>query len=207
RTFLVPPQDGSDPNWSIKSVQNMSHAYIFDGQKAVDLKALSPSQLNAMLFRDWGNFGFNGTNSYAGAGPGWGGSWALDPSTGIAYVGTAQPSPDWNATTRPGPNLWSDSVMAIDVTTGKLVWAFQTTAHDLWDWDCSWSVMLANATVNGQMTKVVYKACKNGYFYALDAATGNMLWYFNPPNINSTQHSQLNDPLKTPDLTKGWSTY
>lgn len=207
RTFMIPPQDGSDPEWSLKSVQNMSHAYIFNGREAVDLKKLSNTQLRDLLVGDWGDFGFNGTHSYAGAGTGWGGSWSLDPQTGIAYVGTGQPSADWNATTRPGANLWSSSMLALDVTTGKFIWGFQTTTHDLWDWDCSWSVMLGNATISGQTHKVVYKGCKNGYFYALDAATGGMLWYFDPPNIRRTQYSELNDPLNKGDLTKGWLNY
>ncbi len=207
RTFLIPPQDGSDPNWAIKSVQNMSHAYIFDGTKAVDLKALTQSQLQSMLYADWGTFGFNGTHSYAGASTGWGGSGAVDLQTGIMYLGTAQPSPDWNATTRPGPNLWSDSILAIDDRTGKILWGFQSTAHDLWDVDCSWSLMLANATVSGQSHKVVFKACKNGIMYALDAATGHMYWFFNAPSIKRNQYSQFLDPANPADMKKPWANY
>ncbi len=192
RTFLMPPQDGSDPLWSIKSVQNASYAWVFNGTAQVDLKALPNSTLYGMLYGDWGSFGFNGAQSFAGTDGGWGGSDAYDPQTGIVYVGTGQPSPDWNATTRPGLDLWSSSVLAIDETTGKLVWAFQTSPHDLSDYDCSWSVMLANATVNGQTQKAVMKGCKNGYFYALDAATGKMLWYFDAPH--DTEGCRERDP-------------
>ena len=207
RTFLIPPQDGSDPNWAIKSVQNMSYAYIFDGTNQIDLKSLSSSQQQSILYGDWGNFGFNGTHSFAGAATGWGGSWALDPATGIAYVGNGQASADWNATTRPGPNLWASSVMALDDTTGKIIWAFQTTPHDLWDWDCSWSVMLANATVSGQTHKTVLKGCKNGYLYALDATTGKMFWAFNAPSIKRAADSRLLNPMNRQDMTKPWEFY
>ena len=202
QSFVIPPQDGSDPNWAVKSVNNMSYAYLFDGKSQVDLKVMSASQLQTVVGGDWGNFGFNGTHSFAGANTGWGGSWALDPATGIAYVATAQPSPDWNASTRPGPNLWSDSILALNEKTGKFVWAFQTTAHDLWDWDCSWSVILGNATVNGITQKEVFKGCKNGYLYAFNAATGHMDWAFNAPSIWRPSASQLLNPLSVSDMHK-----
>lgn len=207
RTFLMPPQDGSDPLWSIESVQNASHAWVFNGTAQIDLKGLPDSTLQGMLYGDWGAFGFNGQQSFAGADGGWGGSDAYDPQTGIEYVGTGQPSPNWNATTRPGLDLWSSSVLAIDETTGKLVWAFQTSPHDLSDYDCSWSVMLANATVNGQAQKVVMKGCKNGYFYALDAATGRMLWYFDAPTILRASASEILDPTNKTDMVKPWANY
>src|SRR5438445_5280086 len=207
RQFILPPQNGSDPNWAINSVNSMDHAYIFNGTSAIDLKALPQSQLHDMLYADWGNFGYNGTVSFAGLGTGWGGSWAYDPSTGLAYVATAQPAADWNASTRPGPNLWADAIMAVDEATGKFVWGFQTSAHDTWDWDCSWSVMLANVTINSQVTKAVYKGCKNGYMYALNAATGAMLWYFNPPSIKRGPYSYLYDPRNKQEMTLPWQNY
>ncbi len=207
RTFVVPPQDGSDPNWSIKSVQNMSYAYTFDGKQQIDLKKLSQQQLHSSLFGDWGTFGFNGTHSHAGAGPAWGGSWALDPSTGIMFIGTAQAAPDYNATNRPGPNLWSDSILAVDEKTGKIIWGFQAIAHDLWDVDCSWNVVLANATINNQVKKTVFKACKHGTLLALDAATGGLQWYFDPPSIKRAQYDKLLNPLDGTQMTKPWMGY
>jgi len=207
RTFIIPPQDGSDPSWSIKSVQNMTYASIFDGTGAVDLKALSPTQLHDVLYADWGNFGFNGTHSFAGAATGWGGSWALDPHSHIAYVATAQTSPDTNASARPGPNLWANSVLALDVTSGQMIWAFKAVAHDLWDYDCSWNVILANATISGQQRQVVFKACKSGYVFALDAKTGKLLWNFLPPSLAVNQYSKMLNPLSKQDMTKPWFNY
>ena len=65
-TFIVPPQDGSDSSWSARSVESMSHAWIFNGQSAVDLKGLPSNEINRVLGGDWGSFGFNGARSFAG---------------------------------------------------------------------------------------------------------------------------------------------
>jgi glucose dehydrogenase len=186
RDFIMPPQDGKDPNWDLNSVGNMTHAYIFNGTAAVDLKSLSSTQLHSMLYQDWGTLGFNGTHSAAGTNTAWGGAMALDPNTGTAFVATSQVAPDWNATFRPGPNLWSDSILSINDQTGQVNWGFQTSAHDLWDYDCAWSVMVGNTTVNGQSQETVFKGCKNGYFFALNAQTGAMIWDFNPPSLIRT---------------------
>jgi outer membrane protein assembly factor BamB len=204
-TPVMPPQDGSDPNWDIQSIQNMKGAWIFNGTGAVDLKKLSPSVLNSTFYDDWGLARYyNGTNSFAGTGSGWGGAWAVDSSSGVAFVATDQPGPDFNATFRPGPNLWSDSVLAINETTGQFIWAFQTTAHDLWDYDCAWSVLFVNATLsNGQIQPEVLKGCKNGYFYALDPNTGALLWYFNPPDILRLNSEEF-DPLNSTQMTQPW---
>ena len=67
--------------------------------------------------------------------------------------------------------------------------------------------MLANATVDGQTQKVVMKGCKNGYFYALDAATGKMLWYFDAPTIERAAASAILDPTNKTDMVKPWANY
>ena len=207
RTYVIPPQDGSDPNWSLNSVMNMSYAYIFNGQTAVDLKTLPYSQSSQMLVRDWGNFAFNGTNSFAGASAAWGGAWAIDERTGVAYIGTNAPAPDWNATYRPGPDLWSASVLALNITSGKMIWGFQATPHALGDFDCSWNVVLANETIDGQSTPVVYKGCKDGYVFALNASTGAMLWFLKPPSIDYLNVVPLN-PLNATQMDKyNWAGF
>jgi len=207
RTYLIPPQDGSAPNWSLDSVMNMSHAYIFDGQAAVDLKSLPHDQLSQMLVGDWGNFGFNKTHSFAGASAAWGGSWAIDEHTKVAYIGTNVPGPVWNATYRRGPDLWTASVLALNLTTGSLIWGFQTMPHSLGDFDCSWNVMLANQTIGGQTTPVVYKGCKSGYVFALDASTGHMMWYLRPPAVKYQAVTFLN-PLNSTQMDKyNWYGY
>jgi len=207
RDYIIPPQDGTDPGWSLSSVDNMSHASVFNGTGAVDLKSLSRSQLEKTLHGDWGNFGFDGKRSYAGAGAGWGGSWAIDQAAGMAYISTSTATPDWNATQRPGLNLWSDSVLALNLTSGKMMWGFQAIPHPLGDFDCSWNVILANETINGQKTPVVFKGCKDGYIFALDARTGGLLWFLKPPSIRWDNVSVLN-PLNSTQMTQyNWDGY
>ncbi len=207
RDYVIPPQDGSAPGWSLSSVENMSYASVFNGTGAVDLKALPQGVLEKALYGDWGTFGYDGARSYAGAGAGWGGSWAIDESAGVAYVGTSTATPDWNATQRPGLDLWSDSVLAVNLTTGRLIWGFQAIPHPLGDFDCSWNVVLANATVAGQTTPVVYKGCKNGYLFALNARTGALLWYLKPPSIRWDNIAPLN-PLNSTEMTAyNWNGY
>jgi quinohemoprotein ethanol dehydrogenase len=207
RTYVIPPQDGSDPDWSLDSVMNMSYAYIFNGTSAVNLKTLPYSQLSQMLVGDWGAFGFNGSLSFAGGSASWGGAWAIDEQTGVAYIGTNVPGPVWNATYRPGPDLWSGSILALNMTTGRLIWGFQAVPHSLGDFDCSWNVMLANQTIDGQNTPVVYKGCKNGYIFALNGNTGSMLWYLKPPSIYDVNVVSLN-PLNATQMDKyNWDGY
>ncbi len=207
RDYVIPPQDGSDPGWSLSSVQNMTYASVFNGTGGVNLKALPQSELSRMLYGDWGNFGYDGKHSFAGAGVGWGGSWAIDEKTGLAYVSTSTATPDWNATQRPGLDLWSDSVLAINMTSGAMVWGFQAIPHPLGDFDCSWNVVLANATLNGQTTPVVYKGCKNGYVFALNAETGGLVWYLKPASIKWENEVPL-DPLNSTQMTKyNWDGY
>jgi alcohol dehydrogenase (cytochrome c) len=123
------------------------------------------------------------TGPIAGAGPGFGDP-VVDTRHGIVFVSTSQASPDWNGTYRPGPDLYSDSIVALNITDdGKMLWFFQTTPHDLYDFDCGWNTVLGNATIGGKVQEAVFKACKNGYLYALNAITGKLLWYFDPPTV------------------------
>ena len=164
--FFVNPPAGGDKDWAIREANK---GWI-QGMKTSDILA----KCRACLEDDWGKAGKDGSQS----GPGWG-QWAIDEETGIIYLGTAQPSPDWNATYRPGPNLYANAVVALDAKTGELKWYHQTTTHDLWDWDCSWSSVLGAIGTR----KVLYKGCKNGILYAFDARTGEIIWYFNAPTI------------------------
>ena len=96
---------------------------------------------------------------------------AYDPETNLAYFGTGNPGP-WNSHLRPGDNLFSCSTVAIDVDTGKIVWHFQHTPNDGWDYD-SMNTIIAYTGKDGK--KLVAKADKNGFFYVLDAKTGKFV--------------------------------
>ncbi len=206
-TPVIPPQDGSNPNWDLQQVQSMVGAWIFNGTGAVNLKALPTSVLNATLYDDWGFAKYsNSTNSFAGAGLSWGGPWAENQSSGLLYVGTTNESPDFNATFRPGPDLWGDSELAVNIQTGALVWGFQSWPHDLQDYDCSWAAVLTTAQINGANQGVLVKGCKDGIVYGLNPSTGALLWFFNPPSIARQDASALN-PLSSADMHKPYSCY
>ncbi|WP_018411047.1 PQQ-dependent methanol/ethanol family dehydrogenase [Methyloversatilis thermotolerans] len=90
-----------------------------------------------------------------------------DPKTGLAYFGTGNPAP-WNSHLRPGDNLYSCSTVAVDVATGKIVWHFQGTPNDGWDYDG----VNEFVTFDADGKRLGGKADRNGFFYVLDAQTG-----------------------------------
>jgi alcohol dehydrogenase (cytochrome c) len=96
----------------------------------------------------------------------------VDPSTGTVYVGTGNPAPAIVGTARPGPDLYTDSILALNGTTGKLLWYHQEVAHDLWDYDAESPVVIFNAQVHGRTIKAVGEAGKSGYYFVMNAATG-----------------------------------
>ena len=100
---------------------------------------------------------------------------SYDPSTGLLYWGVGNPSPDFSADVRPGDNLFSDSVIALRATTGKLVWYFQFTPHDEHDRDAAQTPVLADLMINDVVRKVICWPNRNGFYYVLDRITGEFL--------------------------------
>ena len=97
---------------------------------------------------------------------------SYDPELNLIYWGTGNPGPDWNGDVRPGDNLYSCSLLAIDASSGKLKWHFQFTPHDVHDWDATEIPVLLDATVGGRTRKLVAMANRNAFFYLLDRETG-----------------------------------
>jgi len=100
---------------------------------------------------------------------------SYDPALNLIYWGTGNPAPDWNADPRPGDNLYSCSVIALDADTGKLKWHFQFTPADDHDWDATEIPVLVDATVAGKPRKLLAMANRNAFYYLLDRATGEFL--------------------------------
>lgn len=100
---------------------------------------------------------------------------SYDPETNLVYWGIGNPGPDWNGDSRPGDNLYTCSLVALNGDTGKLVWHFQFTPHDTHDWDSTHVPVLFNATVRGVPRKLVAVANRNAFYYLLDRATGEFL--------------------------------
>ena len=153
RWFSVPPQvEGEHPNWDAEANKGNIDAY--------------PG--------DWGMTGEH-----------WGGSiWvssAIDEETGTVFIATGYPgvgltlAGHMDASLTPGPNLYTNSVVALDVETGEMKWYYQTTPHDVLQHGFGWSVVLAKATIGGEEKKVVVTGSKSGYVYELDAETGELV--------------------------------
>jgi alcohol dehydrogenase (cytochrome c) len=97
---------------------------------------------------------------------------ALDPELGLLYFSTGNPGPDVNGAVRPGDNLFTASIVAIDVRTGEYRWHFQQVHHDIWDYDAPNPVILFDMDYQGEVRKAVAEAGKTGWVYILDRITG-----------------------------------
>lgn len=109
---------------------------------------------------------------------GGGGTWvtgSYDPTTGLLYWGVGNPSPAFDGTARPGDNLFTDSVIALHASTGKLAWYFQFTPHDEHDRDAGQTPVLADLTIEGVARKAILWPNRNGFYYVLDRLTGQYL--------------------------------
>ena len=169
RFYLMPPS-GGEKDWAMK----------YKGLGNVDP---TPD--------DWGTANNVGVGIAAG-------QWAIDEDAGIVYVGTSSPAPNFNAANRPGPNLFSSSILALDINTGDLIWYYQTSSHDLFGHGCNWNTVLGNIGDR----KVLFKACDDGRLLALDAANGELIWSFLPPTLKYLNvDSSLNPKV---DLNKKW---
>ena len=99
----------------------------------------------------------------------------FDPELNTLYWGTSNPAPDFDGDTRPGDDLYTDCVLALDPDTGKLKWYFQFTPHDLYDYDATETPVLVDADFQGQPRKLLAEANRNGFFYVLDRVDGKFL--------------------------------
>ena len=101
---------------------------------------------------------------------------AYDPETKLYIIGTGNPTPAYTTGKRgEGDNLFTCSLVAIHVDTGKMAWYFQTSPHDMHDYDSAQTPVLVDAPFNGKMRKLVLTAARNGYFFTLDRVTGERL--------------------------------
>src|SRR5256886_7089588 len=101
-----------------------------------------------------------------------------DPELNTIYWCTSNPAPDFDGGPRPGADLYTDSVLALDPDTGKLKWYFQFTPHDLYDYDATESPVLIDTNYRGQPRKLLVQANRNGFFYVLDRTSGKFLSAF-----------------------------
>ena len=107
------------------------------------------------------------------------GVWAqitVDLELGLAYLPIETPTGDHYGGHRPGDNLFSDSLVAVDLETGERVWHYQFVHHDIWDYDLPCGPILADITVDGRTVKAVAQPTKQSWLYVFDRATGEPVW-------------------------------
>jgi alcohol dehydrogenase (cytochrome c) len=126
-----------------------------------------------------GDAGLNTWKSLDAARHGGGGTWvagSYDPETQLYVFGTGNPTPSWTTGLRgEGDNLFTCSLVALDVNTGKMKWYYSTSPHDTHDYDSAQVPVLIDAKFKGQPRKLVITAARNGYFFVLDRVTGEHL--------------------------------
>jgi quinohemoprotein ethanol dehydrogenase len=136
-----------------------------------------------------------------GGGAVWDG-FAYDPDANLVYVGTGNAEP-WVQKFRGAQNvdnLYTCSILAVDLTTGQLKWHFQTVPNDNWDFDSVQQLMLIDLTINGRTRKVLTQAAKNGFFYEIDRVSGQFV--SGAPFVKVNWAKGLNDsgrPMVNPE--------
>ena len=179
QTFLVPPSEG-DPEWALHECDK---GWFFSYKQwkeegKLGIPCIDVPRENIM--NDWGvpkHF----TSSVAAI---WG-QMAIDEETGIVYFGTGNQGSWPNQTFVTGPNLYAASTIALDVMTGDMVWWYQQVPRDMVEGDSSWNTVLAKLTIDGEEKKVILKYSVTGLLWSLDAATGEPLWIFESPLLES----------------------
>jgi alcohol dehydrogenase (cytochrome c) len=121
-----------------------------------------------------GNDTWSGDSWRTGGGPTWM-TGAYDPELRLVYWGIGNPAPDFNGDDRLGDNLYTNSIVALDVDSGRLQWHFQFTPHDLHDFDANQVPVLVDMVIEGREKKLLLTANKNGFAYVLDRETGEYL--------------------------------
>jgi len=119
----------------------------------------------------------DGSNGYTGNT----GVWApisVDPELGYAYLPVETPTDDYYGGHRLGSNLFGNSVVCLDLETGKRIWHYQITHHDIWNYDLPSAPALVNMTVDGRPVRALVQLTKQAYAYVLDRLTGQPVWPF-----------------------------
>ena len=149
---------------------------------------------------DPGSETWAGDSFKLGGGPVWV-SGSYDPEQNVVFYGTGQPGSQWAGEVREGDNLYTNSIVAIDVDTGKVKWHFQNTPHDVHDWDSLEMPVLIDGRFQGQPRKLLVQANRNGYYYILDRMNGKFLQ--GTPFVSKVSWASGLSPEGRPILTPG----
>jgi quinoprotein glucose dehydrogenase len=117
----------------------------------------------------------SGSEEYTGNNGVWA-QMSVDEELGLVYLPTEMPTGDYYGGHRHGDNLYSDSLVAIDLKTGKRRWHYQFIQHDIWDWDLPCAPILADVTIDGRLRRIAAQPTKQGWLYVFDRVTGEPVW-------------------------------
>lgn len=141
---------------------------------------------------------------HGGGGPWNGGTY--DPTLNLLYVGTGNTNPVYAGQGRKGANLYTESIVALDVDTGRMAWHFQMSPHDTHDWDNTETPVLLDAVIDGKPRKLLAQAARNGWFAVLDRTNGKALVSTAYVKLNWTRGvdrrgQPIPDPAKEPSVS------
>ena len=153
--------------WQFDTIPNQGWEGAFTTEKdgAVFNRDVAQEKLDLAKYPDSARFG---------GGSAWS-TPAVDTATDTLFFGTGNPSPQMNDISRPGDNLYTVSLVALDTNTGKLKWYYQQVPHDLWGYDLASPPVLFNYNYHGKLVSAVGQASKTGWFYVHDRTTGKLL--------------------------------
>ena len=144
----------------------------------------------------WGNDSW----SYTGNTGVWG-QITVDDQLGIVYLPVETPTGDEYGGHRPGNGLFGESLVALDLTTGKRIWHYQFIHHGIWDWDLPCAPILADITVNGRKIKAIAQPTKQGWLYVFDRTNGSPVWPIEerpvPQSDTPGEKTSLTQPFPT----------
>jgi quinoprotein glucose dehydrogenase len=126
-----------------------------------------------------------GSEEYTGNNGVWG-QMSADEELGLVFLPTEMPTGDYYGGHRPGKNLFSDSLVALDLKTGKRKWHYQFIEHDIWDWDLPCAPIIADVTIDGRMRKIIAQPSKQGWLYVFDRVTGEPIWPFEERKVEAS---------------------
>lgn len=180
--YSVPSAITADPNWDYEDMVTLANGTTVNyGQPPGNITPYKG---------DWGTSPQD--VALIGGGAAWG-LIAVDNKTGVLYFSTGHPSDGYEASLRPGPNLYTDCIVALNSATGKMIWYYQMSSHDITEHEGGWSDSLSDITVNGTSVQVVIQASKNNDIYVLNAATGKPVYA--PIMVGPKSSNNWNDGL------------
>ena len=144
---------------------------------------------------------------------------SADAELGYVYLPTSTPTSDYYGGQRPGDNLFAESLVCVDIETGRRVWHYQLVHHGVWDYDSPTAPNLLDIMVDGRSVKAVAQVTKQGFVYAFNRITGEPIWPINEQAVNTETNlegeilspTQPIPPSRRPSTTRAqlsttWST-